>query len=87
MSACDALVFNNVNPQKFDCISKAVTAKVGIPVSGFTGTQSKDGFTVTWNYNAGGRTLTIQCLDSPLSAPCATINSKIRDIASGCGVT
>jgi hypothetical protein len=86
MSACAPLVFNNVDAPKFDCVSKAVAAQVGIPISGNAGTQSKSGYTVRWNYNPTQLSLTIQCMDSPFGVPCTMINSKISNLVSACGV-
>jgi len=86
MSACSALVFNNVNTTQFDCVCKSVSASVGVPIGGYTGTQTKSGYTVSWNYNLPQKTLTIQCLDSPSMAPCSLINSKISGLVAACGV-
>ena len=88
MSACAMQTFNNVTPSAWTCCKTAI-AKFGITVDGDSGTQSKDGFTVTWNYSSAAQTLQIQCTDSPWWASCSTINGKITELVEPClgGVT
>lgn len=83
MGACAMQSFNNVTPSAWQCCKTAV-AGFGITITTDSGTQTKDGFTVTWNYNSGAQTLQIQCTDSPWWAPCSTINGKIHDLVEPC---
>jgi hypothetical protein len=84
--SCDALVFTKVDATKFACVAKNVAAEVGVPIDGPAGTQTKGGFTVTWNFDEAAGSLTIQCLDSPFGVPCVLINSKIKGLVGACGV-
>jgi hypothetical protein len=92
---CDKLTFSNVTPAQFTCISKSVTDKTGIVIGAYSGTESKAGFKVTWNYslpqNAQSGTLMIQCLDSPWDKPCDAfgkgVNPTIKALVAACGVT
>jgi hypothetical protein len=87
MSACEKLVFQNVDQPKFDCISQNVSSQVGVALSGPSGSASKDGFTVTWDFDVTQLTLAIQCTDSPFVVPCSLINSRIHALVAACGVT
>ncbi len=83
MSACPTQSFNNVSQDVFNClVNKA--ASYGITISGNSGQGTKDGFTVTWNYDPAAETLQLQCTDSPWWAPCGTINSTIEGVVEGC---
>jgi hypothetical protein len=81
--ACAMQSFNNVTPSAWECCKKGVS-QFGITVTANSGNQSKDDFTVAWNYDPAAQTLTIQCTDSPWWAPCSTINGKIHDMIQPC---
>jgi hypothetical protein len=83
MSACAMLSYNNVTAAAFDCC-KAAAAKYGVTINSNSGSGTKDGFTVAWNYNPSLQTLSIQCTDSPWWAPCSMINGRINDAVEGC---
>jgi hypothetical protein len=83
MSACAKQEFQGISPNVWTCIV-AKAASFGITISGNSGEASKDGFTVTWNYDPNAQTLQLQCTDSPWWAPCSTINGKIHDLVDGC---
>ena len=83
MSACAMLTYNNVTQDVWQCIVSAV-AQYGIPVAADSGTQSAQGFTISWNYNRQAETLSVQCIDSPFWAPCSTVNAHINDAAEAC---
>lgn len=84
MSACDPQTFNNVTSTAWDCLVQKAESS-GLPIIvGHKGEASKDGFTVTWNYNPEAESLVIQCIDSPWWAPCSVIDSKINELVGGC---
>lgn len=83
-SACASQDFEGVTSDKWACAKNAVRDRYGIVVNTDSGTASKDGFTLTWNYNPGAQTLQVQCTDSPWWAPCSAINGQIQDIAGSC---
>lgn len=84
MSACATQTFDHVTPAAWNCLVQKA-ASYGIAISSApSGQATKDGFTVSWNYNSTAQTLSIQCVDSPWWAPCSTINGKIHDLVDGC---
>lgn len=83
MSGCAKQTFTDITQSQFDClVSRART--VGIAIVGNSGSTSKDGITVAWNFDAASQTLQIQCTDHPFYAPCGSINGKIHEIVDGC---
>ena len=83
MSACASQGFDGITSTVWTCIVQQV-ASYGITISGNSGEQTKDGFTVRWDYDPNAQTLQIQCMDSPWWAPCSTINGKIHELVDGC---
>ncbi len=53
-------------------------------MDGDQGSVSKDGITVTWDYEADSQTLTIQCTAAPFFLSCGTINSTIHNVVDSC---
>jgi hypothetical protein len=84
--ACNPVVFGNVTAGQFQSLAASFTAKYGIQVNGTAGTQSKNGTTITWNFNAVANTLTVQCLAHPIYWGCPLINLDIQQLASSLGV-
>jgi hypothetical protein len=85
--ACDPVVFSNITVGQFQSLASSFTAKYRIQLNGTAGTQSKDGWTITWNFNAVANTLTVQCLAHPFYLGCPWINSDIQQLAASLGVT
>lgn len=84
MSACDTQQFSNVSESAWECMLRKAESN-GIPIeNGHSGSASKGGFSVTWTYDPEGRTLSLQCTESPWWAPCDMINSKIRELVNEC---
>lgn len=83
MGQCAAQVFAGVSPEKFSCL-QGKAAGQGISIGGNQGSASKDGITVTWDYEVDSQTLTIQCTEAPFFLSCGTINSKIHDFLDSC---
>lgn len=83
MSQCAAQVFTGVSPEKFACLQGKAAAQ-GIAMDGAQGSASKDGITVTWDYEAAGQTLTIQCTAAPFFLSCGAINSTIHNFVDSC---
>jgi len=80
MSACAMLTYNNVTQAAWDSAKQAVETQYGIQIPTDSGSASKDGFTVHWNFDAGAQILSIQCTDSPIFVPCSAINSEINNM-------
>jgi hypothetical protein len=75
MSQCAAQVFTGVSPEKFGCLQAKAADQ---------GSASKDGITVTWDYEVDSQTLTIQCTAAPFFLSCGTINSTIHNLVDSC---
>jgi hypothetical protein len=85
--ACLPVVFSNITAGQFQSLAASLNGKYGIQVNGPAGTQSKNGATITWNFNAAANTLTVQCLAHPIYVGCPLINSEIQALAAHLGVT
>lgn len=83
MSACSTQSFNNVTPAVWQC-GVSAAANLGVTITTNSGSASKSGFTVAWNYNPQSQTCSIQCTDSPWYVPCSAINSFIDSTVSKC---
>ncbi|GAK69037.1 hypothetical protein [Agrobacterium rubi] len=83
MSACAMLTFNNVTPAIWQCGVESAS-KLGVTITGNSGSASKSGFTVSWNYDPQAQTCQIQCTDSPWVVPCSIINSTITNTVEAC---
>lgn len=80
--ACAMQSFNNVEANVWTCIVQKL-AQQGIDITGPSGTQSKGGYTVWWNYD--GSTLQVQVTQHPPILPtCSMINGKIHDEIEEC---
>jgi len=84
MAGCSAVSFNSVTPAVFNCLVQKA-AEQGVTISSDSGTASKSGFEISWNYNRAASSLTIQCLDKPRLVPCTLVKSEIKSIVRGCG--
>ena len=82
MGSCPVQTFSNISPEKWIAL-KEKAAQNGITLNTDMGQIAQRGFTFSWQYDSVSGTLTIQCLDHPFLIPCATIDSKINEIAAG----
>ena len=78
MSACAMQTYNNVTRAAWESAKQAVAAKFGALITGDSGSQSSEGYTVHWDFNEAAQILSIQCTDSPFLVPCSLINSEIN---------
>jgi hypothetical protein len=72
-------VFSNITPERFATLSWKAGA-AGIAFTGNSGTASKFGVEVTWNYSPEVCRLTIQCLNTPFFMSPETVYAKIKSI-------
>ncbi len=49
-----------------------------------SGQRDSVGFTIAWNYNPSGQTVSLQCTDSPFIVPCSLINNFIDSTVQKC---
>ena len=76
MAGCEGLTFHGVTRSAWTSIKRAAsTYGVG---GGDAGSGSAQGFSFSWRYNEGAKTLHIQCTDAPGLVPCSEINAKLQ---------
>jgi hypothetical protein len=70
-------VFSGITPEQYArLIQKAQAA--GIDIKGSSGTASKFGVEVSWNYSTETRELAFQCLHSPFFMKPEEVHAKIQ---------
>jgi hypothetical protein len=79
MSQCAAQTFSNISPDKWAAL-QTKASRNDINLTGDSGQATQQGFTFTWRYDAASATLTIQCLEHPVWAPCGSVNSRVHDL-------
>ena len=77
MSQTAPQVFSNITPEQFSSLTAKAHA-AGIDLAGNTGTASKFGVEVSWNYVPETRQLTLLCLHTPFFVKPENVNAKIR---------
>ncbi|HTB96449.1 MAG TPA: hypothetical protein VK716_05540 [Terracidiphilus sp.] len=71
------LVFKGIAPEQFVQLT-AKAAASGTPISGNSGTTSKLGVEVTWNYNPAAQQLTLQSLKTPFFVTLDDIEARFK---------
>jgi hypothetical protein len=85
--ACDPLTFSGVDATRWACAKDVVRSEYGITIESDHDEVSKQGFTLTWAYDAAAQTLGIQCSKKPFVIPCGVVNDRIKSTAAKCGLT
>ena len=49
-----------------------------------SGSASRAGFTIEWNYDSADQVLTVQCVAAPVYVPCSLITAQIARWISSC---
>jgi hypothetical protein len=71
------MTFQSITPEQYALlIAKANAA--GLALSGNSGTASRLGVEVTWNYTPESRMLVVQCLRTPFFLKPEEVNAKIE---------
>jgi hypothetical protein len=74
-------VFNGVTPDQYSrLVEKAKTA--GIDITGNSGTATKFGVQIAWNYTPATQELTLQCLKTPFFMNASDVNTKIHSLVA-----
>jgi hypothetical protein len=77
MAKSEPQVFSGITPENYaTLIQKAQAA--GLDLTGNSGTATKFGVEVSWNYSAEAQQLTIQCLGTPFFVKPEQVNAKIQ---------
>jgi len=72
-------VFSNISPAQYAALIHK-TNQAGLGLMGNSGTTSKLGVDVAWEYSPDANRLTIQCLSAPFFMNADTVNAKIRGL-------
>jgi hypothetical protein len=81
MVSCDAQTFSGITHEHFACILHTAQSS-GINISGNSGTASRSGITLAWDYDPAAKELTVQCTDKPVFVGCGVILSQIRELVT-----
>jgi hypothetical protein len=73
------LLFNNITPAQYAALITKAAAS-GISIAGNSGTASKYGVEVAWNYSPDARQLTLQCLKTPFFMSAADVHTKLQSL-------
>lgn len=74
-------IFRNVTPQKYaKLVERAHGA--GIDLNGNSGTASKFGVEIAWDYSPETQELRLECLKAPFFMSKADVDAKIRSLVS-----
>lgn len=77
MAASAPQVFNGVTPDSYArMVDKARSA--GIEMTGNSGTASKFGVEIAWNYSPDAQELTIQCLKAPFFMSAEDVDKRMQ---------
>jgi hypothetical protein len=79
MGVCAAQTFSNITSDKW-LLLQTKAAQNNIKITGDAGQTTQQGFTFRWQYDAMSATLTIQCMEHPIWAPCGSVNSRVHDL-------
>jgi hypothetical protein len=79
MAAGEPQVFKGITPDQYAKLAEKARA-AGIELSGNSGTASKFGVEVTWNYLPADQVLTIQCLKAPFFMSTADVDARIQKL-------
>jgi hypothetical protein len=83
MAGCEVQAFSGITQEHFACLLQKAQSS-GINISGTSGTASRSGITIAWNYDPAAQVLNIQCTDKPMILGCGVITSQIRDLVNNC---
>ena len=76
MEQSQPLVFSGITPGQFAKLTARARA-AGIGLDGHSGTASKFGVKIEWNYSAETEDLILHCLDTPPFIKPEAVNAKI----------
>lgn len=77
MSENPPLTFSNITPHQFSTLTTKARA-AGIELNGNSGSASKFGVEVAWNYVPATQQLTLHCLRTPFFMKLADVNAQMR---------
>ena len=75
-------VFSGITPAQYAILVDKASA-AGLDLSGHSGTASKYGVEVAWNYAPELGELSIQCLKTPFFMSPEAVNAKVKSLVDG----
>ncbi len=79
MAARAPQVFNNVTPEQYARLVEKARA-AGIDLNGNTGTASKYGVEIAWNYSPEAQELSLQTVKAPFFMSASDVDSRIHSL-------
>jgi hypothetical protein len=79
MAQSAPLVFTDITPEQYHRLIQKAKA-TGVDLNGNSGTASRFGVEVTWNYAPDAQQLTLQCLRTPFFVSDAEVNAKLQSL-------
>ena len=79
MAAGEPQVFNGITPDQYAKLAEKARG-AGIELNGNSGTASKFGVEVTWNYSPTDQVLSLQCLKAPFFMSRADVDARIQKL-------
>ena len=77
MGQSEAQVFKSITPEQYAKLTAKAQA-AGIDLSGNSGTASKFGVEVAWNYQPETQELTLHCLRAPFFVKPEEVHAKLQ---------
>ena len=77
MSSSEPQIFQNITPAQFARLAEKAQA-AGIAINGNSGSASKMGVEVAWNYSPGSCELSFECLKTPFFIHADDVNQRIQ---------
>ena len=81
MAASAPQIFKDVTPDMFARLAEKAQQS-GIPISGNSGTASKFGVEVAWNYSPESQELALQCLRAPFFMSAADVDKRMHTLVT-----
>ncbi len=81
VSQSDPQVFTGVTPAQYAILLEKAQA-AGLSLSGNSGSVSKFGVEVAWNYSPETQELTLQCLRTPFFVSAAEVNARLKTLVT-----
>jgi hypothetical protein len=73
------LIFSNVTPENYAALVAKAKAS-GIDLAGNSGTATKYGVEIAFNYSPDTQQLTLQCLKTPFFVSADDVHSRLRSL-------
>ena len=79
MSASAPQVFKGISPEKYARLAEKAR-KAGVEITGNSGTASKFGVAIAWNYSPEAQELTLQCMKAPFFMSAADVDKRMQSL-------